>query len=361
MEQKILVCYATGAGSTAEVAEFIGKELESKEALVDIQEVSEVTDLASYSSVILGSSIRFGRWLPEAIDFLDRFSDDLVERPVAYFMTCLSIIQSSERLQETAQAYWTPILSHDQNIEPVGLGLFAGSLLPELHDLNEYQDSVYGDHRDWETIRAWTHEILPALLTAKPRSSVPLILTGTILSYTDLSGYDLSRFDFQDSELVQTRLKDAKLEETDLRRAKLEAADLRGANFSKAQLGWADLHEAQCQQADFSEANLMGVNLDHANMQEVNLSHAILNGAILSHANFQAANLNQTDLNWADLRKSDLTDANLSEAHLGWANLTDANLSGANLAGAHYNFQTKWPSDFSPEQAGCILLKKQPG
>ncbi len=361
MEQKILISYATGSGSTGEIAEFIGKELRGKGMAVEVREASEVTDLADYSAVVVGSSIRFGRWLPNAIAFLDRFSDELPKRPVAFFMTCLTIVDGTENAQKITLAYWNPVLQRASQVDPVGLGLFAGSLAPELDKLAEYHDSPYHDYRDWDAIRAWTHEIQPALLTAEPRATTPLVLTGTILSYTDLSGYDLSRFDFHDTEFVEARLRGANLQETDLHRAKLQGADLREADFNQADLGWADMHEAQCQRADFSKANLMGVHLESADLQGASLPYAILNGANLSHANLQQTDLQHVDLNWANLQGSDLTGANLFQANLGWANLSDTQLSEANLADAHYNAQTKWPVDFSPQQAGCILIESRIG
>ncbi len=365
MEQKILVCYATGSGSTGEVADFIGQELQKAELVIEVKEASDVTDLTPYSAVIVGSSIRYGRWLPNALAFLDRFASELSERPVAYFMTCLALIQGAENLdmvhahdnlRKTTEMYWAPILQRVPEVDPVGLGLFAGSLAPQLEQLVEYKGSPYGDYRDWDVIRKWVEDIGPPLLTAKPRSSEPLVLTSTILSYSDLSGYDLSRFNFQGSELVQTRLHDANLQEINLRQAKLQEADLRGADLSEADLGWADLREAQGADANFSQANLMGINLENADLPRANFSQAVLNGATISHTNLQQANFEQVDLNWADLRGSDLSEANLHKANLGWANLLDANLTNANLEGTYYNGQTKWPDDFSPEDAGCVLV-----
>lgn len=357
MEQKILVCYATGSGSTGEVAEFIGEELRGAGLAVEVREASKVVNLDSYSAVVLGSSIRFGRWLPDATDFLDRFSYMLSDRPLALFMTCLTIIENTDSARQTALAYWDPILRRIPDVDPVGLGLFAGSLAPEFGQLPEYQESPYHDHRDWDAIRAWAVEIRPDLLILKRRAKGPLALAGTILSYTDLSGNDLTRFDFRDSELVGARLREATLREADLRRAELRATDLRGADLKRAKLGWANLGESQCQGADFSWASLVGVNFENADLQGANLAFAFLNGVTLRGANLQQADLQSADLNWADLRGANLAGANLQKAHLGWANLSDAELSDARLEDARYNFHTKWPAGFSPEQAGCTLVE----
>ena len=89
MSKRILVAYATGAGSTAGVAEAIADEIRGTvpateqsmrpdatppEIPVDVRDVSSVDDLRPYSAVVIGSSIRLGRWLPEAVAFLQAIS-----------------------------------------------------------------------------------------------------------------------------------------------------------------------------------------------------------------------------------------------------------------------------------------------
>ena len=64
MSKQILVAYATGAGSTAEVAAAIGDVLAQSEARVVVQEVKEVEQVDEYSAVVVGSSIRVGEVTP---------------------------------------------------------------------------------------------------------------------------------------------------------------------------------------------------------------------------------------------------------------------------------------------------------
>src|SRR4030066_566370 len=56
----ILVPYATRAGSTAEVADAIGKNLAQNGAVVDVSAVKKVQSLNGYQAVVLGSAIRRG-------------------------------------------------------------------------------------------------------------------------------------------------------------------------------------------------------------------------------------------------------------------------------------------------------------
>ena len=65
------------------------------------------------------------------------------------------------------------ILALVPEIEPVGLGLFAGSLAPQLGQLPEYQGSPFGDYRDWDAIGAWARKLVPALLAGPPRAAAP--------------------------------------------------------------------------------------------------------------------------------------------------------------------------------------------
>jgi menaquinone-dependent protoporphyrinogen oxidase len=85
MNQKILIAYATQAGSTAEIAEEIGDVLIAKGIAVDVLPVREVRNLSPYRAVIVGSAVRVGKWQPEAVKFVARHQTRLAEIPTAFF------------------------------------------------------------------------------------------------------------------------------------------------------------------------------------------------------------------------------------------------------------------------------------
>ena len=58
---KILVTYATRAGSTFEVAVLVAEVLRAAGATVDVKYVTAVHELEGYDAVVVGSSIRMGR------------------------------------------------------------------------------------------------------------------------------------------------------------------------------------------------------------------------------------------------------------------------------------------------------------
>lgn len=352
----ILVAYATGTGSTGEVAEAIAGVLRDEQVRVAVLRVQDVPGVSDYSAVVLGSSIRGGRWLPEAIDFLEKFAGVLTTRPVAYFTTCLTMVEDTPENRRIVREYLDPVLALAPKIEPVGLGLFAGSLNPAMKAIVP-GGGPYGDFRNWELIREWAGQIKPHLLAPLLPSGRKMILSGHVLSFTDLSGLDLHGAVMQDTELHAARLRQTRLQGADLRSADLTGADLHEAELVEAGLGWADLSHADLSEANLRRANLIGCILRGANLTGADLSDALLNGADLVAVNLAGANLARADLNWAVLREADLRGANLNHASLGWVDFTQSNVEAAILTEARYNGYTKWPPGFSPEAAGCVLVR----
>ena len=85
MSGKVLVGYATQYGSTKEVAEAIAETLRESGLEADLQPLSKVRTLESYSAVVLGAPLIMFHWHRDAINFLSRHRIALSERPVAIF------------------------------------------------------------------------------------------------------------------------------------------------------------------------------------------------------------------------------------------------------------------------------------
>ena len=164
---KILVAYATKAGSTAEVAAEIGRVVESKSGCkVDVHPVGKLKEVDGYDAVIIGSGIRAGKWLPEATKFVEKHRDALSQIPLAFFTVCLTLSEDTEENRRTVAAYLDPVR---EIVQPVEVGLFAGAMdyskLPFiLWLLMKAMKTPQGDFRDWEAIRAWADSICPLLL-----------------------------------------------------------------------------------------------------------------------------------------------------------------------------------------------------
>ena len=81
MSNKILVAYVSRTGSTAEVAEAIGQTLVESGVQVDVLPMQDIKDLAPYQAVVAGSAIRGGKWLPEAMQFMQTHQAALAQKP----------------------------------------------------------------------------------------------------------------------------------------------------------------------------------------------------------------------------------------------------------------------------------------
>ena len=369
MSKRILVAYATGAGSTVGVAEAIAEEIRGSgpgtspsdqtdgtatEIPVDVLEVSAVSDLRPYSAVVVGSSIRLGRWLPEAVTFLETHQSELASLPVALFTTCLTMVDNTDASRRTVLAYMEPLLHIAPKILPVGIGLFAGALDPNMRLIMPTDAGPYGDHRDWDAIHQWAREIRPRLLVGDDGRPIHRDFSDAILSFTDLSGSDLHNLNLRGAELEQSVLRRSDLSGAKLDEANLTDADLRRANLEDAHLYWSNLRESDLRGSVMVGANLMGADMEGADLSGADLTFAVLNGANLTNATLRGTTLVDADLNWTNFTGADLDGANLSGARLGWADLSAVSLDTVDLTRAYYNSQTQWPDGFDPAAAGCI-------
>lgn len=172
MTNKILVTYASQAGSTAGVAEAIGKSLAEGGAQVDVLPMKSVKDLAPYRAVVAGSAVHGQQWLPEAMDFMRDHCSELSSKPFASFMVCITLsMANAGQYQEGLKGWMSPVRNL---VRPVSEGYFAGALdfskLPFSFNVLAMRVVVLtgmwkeGDHRDWNAIRAWAESLRPLLL-----------------------------------------------------------------------------------------------------------------------------------------------------------------------------------------------------
>jgi menaquinone-dependent protoporphyrinogen oxidase len=173
MTNKILVTYASRTGSTAGVAEAIGRKLSEGGAQVDVLPMQEVKDLSPYRAIVAGSAIRKAKWLPEAIQFIRTHQGILRHKSFAMFTVCITLAMSNSEQYRSAVAGWVaPVRAL---VKPLSEGLFAGMLdfskLPFNWDTLKLRATVAlgifprGDQRDWKAIHAWAESLKPILGT----------------------------------------------------------------------------------------------------------------------------------------------------------------------------------------------------
>lgn len=170
MSNHILVAYATFTGSTAEIAQAIGDVLSQNGASVDVRRMTEVTDLSEYDSVVLGSAIQKSAWLPEAMQFVRTHQQALSQKRTAVFLVCLALAMKSKVAREKSQSTVVEWLKPVRDlVNPIAEGYFAGILnipkIPYFWARVGFRISVWtgvwseGDHRDWDAIRTWAHDV----------------------------------------------------------------------------------------------------------------------------------------------------------------------------------------------------------
>jgi menaquinone-dependent protoporphyrinogen oxidase len=189
--KRLLIAYVSHSGSTQEIANFLCDELTNQGHLVDVQSISEISNLSSYDGIFAGGLLyRFG-WHPEIIQFLKKNLQELREKKVALFVTGMRLGKAPQSNQFSYPVFVDPSIlkfPSDQRrdnpldgittidnylraalptlaiLKPVSLGIFAGKL--DLHTLKLPEQLIMlmlmllsgmkaGDHRNWEAIRTW--------------------------------------------------------------------------------------------------------------------------------------------------------------------------------------------------------------
>lgn len=129
--------------------------------------MQNVTDVTIYKAVIAGSAIQAGKWLPEAMDFIQTHKSDLKQRPFAAFLVCMTLaMPKGESYRDTVSGWLKPVRDI---VTPVSEGLFAGILdikkIPSFGDRLKFRISVMfgvwkeGDHRDWDKVQTWAKNL----------------------------------------------------------------------------------------------------------------------------------------------------------------------------------------------------------
>lgn len=161
MTQKILVAYATRAGSTVEIAAAIGKTLAARGFSVEVKPVAKVASLDGYQAALLGSAIRMGNWLPEMVKFIQFNQNALNALPTALFTVHMLNAADDEASRAARAAYTAPVRALLPNAPEVFFtGLMDFSRLSFLDRfIASMVKAVESDQRDWDKIRAWANAV----------------------------------------------------------------------------------------------------------------------------------------------------------------------------------------------------------
>ncbi len=184
---RILVTYATMAGSTAEVAQVVGEEIAKSGWQADVMPLDEVKDLGSYDGVVVGGPMILG-WHRSALGFLKKHRQALQRIPFAVFALAMSLTQTGDTSVDGVAVYvdeklpkrpakegnlsfreryarlsnyLRPVLQATRPAKPASVGVFGGRM--EYGRLKWWAvlfamliiQAQAGERRNWPAIRAW--------------------------------------------------------------------------------------------------------------------------------------------------------------------------------------------------------------
>lgn len=170
--RRILVAYASANGSTGGVAEIIGQTLAEHGAAVYVQPLQSVTTLEGYHAVVVGSAIHGGKWLPEAVKFVQTHEEALRRLPTTFFLVGMMVASKSEATQTLVAQF---LAEERALVEPAAEGRFVGAMFPNQYPfftgLGMRFFMAYcglglrgGDYRDKDAVQAWAEKIYSLLI-----------------------------------------------------------------------------------------------------------------------------------------------------------------------------------------------------
>lgn len=161
--RSVLVAYASRTGTTAEIAQVIGAALAKRGWRSDVVSVCDHPAVVGQDAVVLGSAVHGGKWLPEAMGFIDKNHAALRTVPVAIFTVHGMNLGNDAESVAARRKYTDDVRTR---ITLTDEAWFAG-VIPRPVESNFLALWIYrasgggceGDCRDWKAIRAWANRV----------------------------------------------------------------------------------------------------------------------------------------------------------------------------------------------------------
>ena len=175
-----LVAYATRAGSTKGIAEFIGEKLRDRGMTADVYDVNTVRRPEDYDAFVVGSALYMFHWMKEARQFVLKNRGALAGRPVWLFSSgpvgLLKTDSKGRDLLDVSVSGPKEIDELREAAKPRDHRIFFGAIYSDkvggamgltyrfMRRSKAVRESMPdGDYRDWKDIEAWANGIAQAL------------------------------------------------------------------------------------------------------------------------------------------------------------------------------------------------------
>ncbi|MGY1782548.1 flavodoxin domain-containing protein [Geodermatophilus sp. SYSU D01036] len=175
---RVLVGYATAAGSTRGVAERVAARLTDAGCVVDLRPAGQEVDPSGYDAAVVGSAVHSMRWLAGARDLLARLAAADDAPPVWLFS--VAGIDPRGRVTRWLARQEAARLERDlpHGLRPRSHRLFAGVV--QTRGVPLWGRLFYravgqrpGDNRDWAAIDGWARQVAGDLGGTRRRLPVP--------------------------------------------------------------------------------------------------------------------------------------------------------------------------------------------
>jgi len=169
--KNVLIAYNSPNGSTAEVVNFISKELTAlghqvhtdtlaNVNAIDASQTNEMPALSLYDAVIIAAPINGMKWRPEALNFVTAHQAELNSKLVVYVTLALLVEQGRPMWRKAVQNAFNQASAI---VPPAATGIFGGSADGSLPAFMRW---VFGlpkdmpkDNRNWSKIEAFSRKI----------------------------------------------------------------------------------------------------------------------------------------------------------------------------------------------------------
>jgi menaquinone-dependent protoporphyrinogen oxidase len=158
----VLIAVDSRHGSTAQIANTIALQLVAHDIRSTVLDAGEVSGVAGYDAVIIGSAIYAGHWLKDAKKLVTREKEHLAERPVWLFSSGPigdPLVPDEPPLEIDGLRDLVGAREHrvfPGRLDRSELGLVEKAIVDALH-VSE------GDYRDWGEVCGFADSIAEAL------------------------------------------------------------------------------------------------------------------------------------------------------------------------------------------------------
>jgi menaquinone-dependent protoporphyrinogen oxidase len=166
---RVLVAYGSKYGSTAEIAEAVGRALEASGLQAEVQRARSVRSLEGYRAAIVGSAVYAAHWRGDALRFLGDHRDWLAQHPVWLFSSG-PVGVDDEDADEAETERWTKPKKVQELAAEIGARdhvVFGGKVDEDRGFVRKRMARTMPaesrDRRDWDEIAAWASGIASEL------------------------------------------------------------------------------------------------------------------------------------------------------------------------------------------------------